>query len=104
MSSATSTDAAKATSAAVPPPAPAADSAQPWHFFVVASLAAATLAVVVSARIEVRNDIALTLVVRCAQQSLDVDFGSKLRVSADILGRSGFSTRALRQRLPDIGL
>jgi hypothetical protein len=51
MSSATSTDAAKATSAAaVPPPAPAADSAQPWHFFVVASLAAATLAVIVSVR------------------------------------------------------
>ena len=51
MSSATSTDAAKATSAAaVPPPAPTADSAQPWHFFVVASLAAATLAVIVSVR------------------------------------------------------
>jgi hypothetical protein len=51
MSSATSTEAAKATSAAAaPPPAPAADSAQPWHFFVVASLAAATLAVIVSVR------------------------------------------------------
>jgi len=52
MSSATLTDAAKA-SAADRPPTPSADSkradpAQPWHFFVVASLAAATLAVVVS--------------------------------------------------------
>ena len=55
MSSATLTDAAKpAAVAELPPPAPAhppqADSAQPWHFFVVASLAVATLAVVLSAR------------------------------------------------------
>ncbi|MEO5821018.1 MAG: hypothetical protein ABIT71_10955 [Vicinamibacteraceae bacterium] len=33
-----------------PSAAPPADSAQPWHFFVVASLAAATLAVIVSVR------------------------------------------------------
>lgn len=66
MSSATLTDATEAapaapadsspstsTASAVPVPAPApaaADPAQPWHFFVVASLAAATLAVIVSTR------------------------------------------------------
>jgi hypothetical protein len=55
MSSAilTETETPPATPAApVPPasPAPPPESAQPWHFFVVASLAAATLAVVVSAR------------------------------------------------------
>lgn len=44
----TSTPTAPASSG--PVPAPAADPAQPWHFFVVASLAAATLAVVVSTR------------------------------------------------------
>ena len=52
MSSATLTDAAKASDADRPPTpatdAKRADPAQPWHFFVVASLAAATLAVVVS--------------------------------------------------------
>jgi hypothetical protein len=68
MSSATLTDATEAapaapaespstpTASAAPEPvstapAPAAaDPAQPWHFFVVASLAAATLAVIVSTR------------------------------------------------------
>jgi hypothetical protein len=61
MSSATLTDAAKpATPAELPPAAPAdaqrpadarpADAAQPWHFFVVASLAVATLAVILSVR------------------------------------------------------
>ena len=69
MSSATSTDAAKATSAAVPPPAPAADSAQPWHFFVVASLAAATLAVVVSARTAPEHLVMLSITVFAAGAS-----------------------------------
>jgi len=67
MSCATLTDAPEAapadsplttTAAATAPPteaktgarAAAPDSAQPWHFFVVASLAAATLAVIVSVR------------------------------------------------------
>jgi hypothetical protein len=69
MSSATLTDATQAapatpadSSAAITAPSPAplsdakaaapvtTDPAQPWHFFVVASLAAATLAVVVSTR------------------------------------------------------
>ena len=54
MSSATLTDAAKAPAADHPPTPPVdskrADPAQPWHFFVVASLAAATLAVIVSVR------------------------------------------------------
>jgi hypothetical protein len=69
MSSATSTDAAKATSAAAPPPAPAADSAQPWHFFVVASLAAATLAVVVSARTAPEHLVMLSITVFAAGAS-----------------------------------
>lgn len=59
MSSVTLTDASTpAPAAEIPPPAssgtpaapPPADSAQPWHFFVVASLAAATLAVILSVR------------------------------------------------------
>ncbi len=59
MSSATLTDAAKRRrppADGAPPDAgaadrrPSADSAQPWHFFVVASLAVATLAVILSVR------------------------------------------------------
>ena len=53
MSSETLTETPPAAPAAAAPPAPSpspADSAQPWHFFVVASLAAATLAVIVSTR------------------------------------------------------
>jgi len=60
MSSAILTDAPNGAPAAAPPPAApgnapladgrSADAAQPWHFFVVASLAAATLAVIVSTR------------------------------------------------------
>jgi hypothetical protein len=69
MSSATLTDATEtapaapvdpspttpaAPAASTPAPSPSApagsDQAQPWHFFVVASLAAATLAVIVSTR------------------------------------------------------
>ena len=69
MSSATSTDAAKAPSAAVPPPAPGADSAQPWHFFVVASLAAATLAVVMSARTAPEHLVMLSVTVFAAGAS-----------------------------------
>jgi hypothetical protein len=69
MSSATSTDAAKATAAAVPPPAPAADSAQPWHFFVVASLAAATLAVIVSARTAPEHLVMLSITIFAAGAS-----------------------------------
>ncbi len=69
MSSATSTDAAKATPVASPPPAPAADSARPWHFFVVASLAAATLAVVVSARTAPEHLVMLSITVFAAGAS-----------------------------------
>jgi len=69
MSSATSTDAAKATSAAVPPPPQNADSAQPWHFFVVASLAAATLAVVMSARTAPEHLVMLSITVFAAGAS-----------------------------------
>ena len=70
MSSATSTDGAKATSAAaVPPPAPAADSAQAWHFFVVASLAAATLAVIVSVRTAPEHLVMLSVTVFAAGAS-----------------------------------
>jgi hypothetical protein len=73
MSSATSTDAAEgpaanAPSAAAPPPA-AADSAQPWHFFVVASLAAATLAVVVSVRTAPEHLVMLSVTVFAAGAS-----------------------------------
>ena len=69
MSSATSTDAAKATSAAVPPPASSADSAQPWHFFVVASLAAATLAVIMSVRTAPEHLVMLSITVFAAGAS-----------------------------------
>jgi hypothetical protein len=53
MSSVTLTDATEATPPAPADSAPApttSDAAQPWHFFVVASLAVATLAVIVSTR------------------------------------------------------
>jgi len=74
MSSATSTDAAEgpppaSKAAAAPPPAPAADSAQPWHFFVVASLAAATLAVIVSVRTAPEHLVMLSVTVFAAGAS-----------------------------------
>ena len=69
MSSATSTDAAEATPAAPRPPAPAADSAQPWHFFVVASLAAATLAVIVSVRTAPEHLVMLSITIFAAGAS-----------------------------------
>jgi len=69
MSSATSTDAVKAPSAAAPPPPAAADSAQPWHFFVVASLAAATLAVIVSVRTAPEHLVMLSVTVFAAGAS-----------------------------------
>ena len=74
MSSATSTDAAEAPtaktpSAAAPPSAPSADSAQPWHFFVVASLAAATLAVIVSVRTAPEHLVMLSVTVFAAGAS-----------------------------------
>ncbi len=77
MSSATLTDAAAdrqqetgASAADRPPTSPAdsksADAAQPWHFFVVASLAAATLAVVVSARTAPEHLVMLSVTVFAA--------------------------------------
>jgi len=69
MSSATSTDAAEAPPAAPPSAAPPADSAQPWHFFVVASLAAATLAVIVSVRTAPEHLVMLSVTVFAAGAS-----------------------------------
>jgi hypothetical protein len=70
MSSATLTDAAKASPAERPPTPPAdsprADTAQPWHFFVVASLAAATLAVIVSVRTAPEHLVMLSITVFAA--------------------------------------
>ena len=68
MSSATLTDAAKASDQPPTPPADSkrADAAQPWHFFVVASLAAATLAVVVSTRTAPEHLVMLSVTVFAA--------------------------------------
>jgi hypothetical protein len=74
MSSATSTDAGDAKAAPTPPPSPAAagvsatpsPEAQPWQFFVVLSLAAATLAVVLSKRTAPEHLVMLSLTVFAA--------------------------------------
>ena len=79
MSSATLTDAPDSPRATDPPPsvpapppaqapaaAPSADAAQPWHFFVVASLAAATLAVIVSVRTAPEHLVMVSLTVFAA--------------------------------------
>jgi hypothetical protein len=75
MSSATLTDAPNGAPPANAPVAPAdpqpadkgpADSAQPWHFFVVASLAAATLAVIVSVRTAPEHLVMLSVTVFAA--------------------------------------
>jgi len=70
MSSATLTDAAKAPEGdRLPTPSAdskRADPAQPWHFFVVASLAAATLAVVVSTRTAPEHLVMLSVTVFAA--------------------------------------
>jgi hypothetical protein len=70
MSSATSTDAGDAKVAAPPPaasaPAAPTQAAQPWQFFVVASLAAATLAVVVSAKTAPEHLVMLSITVFAA--------------------------------------
>jgi hypothetical protein len=71
MSSATSTEAGDAKVAAPPavtgavPPTPRPE-AQPWQFFVVASLAAATLAVVMSERTAPEHLVMLSLTVFAA--------------------------------------
>ena len=62
------TDAAKASDQPPTPPVDSkrADAAQPWHFFVVASLAAATLAVVVSTRTAPEHLVMLSVTVFAA--------------------------------------
>jgi hypothetical protein len=72
MNSATSTDAGDAKVVAPPPaertaqPPSPAQEAQPWQFFVVVSLAAATLAVVVSTRTAPEHLVMVSLTVFAA--------------------------------------